>query len=61
MVFLEPIFAAIVATGYRDVVDSALQQRAALWYRMDWGVRCFDAAAAVALLVALTRPATDRA
>ena len=58
--FLEPLFADIVATGYRDTVEPALQRRAASWYAWDWGVRCVDAVAGVALLVALARPATDQ-
>jgi hypothetical protein len=57
---LSPYFAEIAATGYSNAVDPELQRRAAIWYVSDWGVRCFDAAAGVALLVALTRPATDR-
>ena len=58
---LSPLFADIAAVGYRDAVDPELQRRAAIWYASDWGVRCFDAIAGVALLVALTRPANDRA
>jgi hypothetical protein len=58
---LSPLFAEVVAGGYRDVVDPVLQRRAALWYATDWGLRCFDAVAGIVLLVALTRPATSRA
>jgi hypothetical protein len=54
---LGPLFADIAAAGYRDAVDPDLQRRAALWYAADWGARCVDAVAGVALLVALTRPA----
>lgn len=57
---LSPLFAEITAAGYRDVVDPELQRRAAVWYATDWGLRCLDAAAGVALLVALTRPPGDR-
>ena len=57
---LSPLFAEVAAGGYRDAVDPALQRRAALWYASDWGVRCLDAVAGVALLVALTRPAPNR-
>ncbi len=59
--FLAPLFADIVATGYSDTVNPELQRRASIWYAWDWGVRCFDAAAGIGLLVALTRPTTDRA
>ncbi|HEX8394508.1 MAG TPA: hypothetical protein VF665_19330 [Longimicrobium sp.] len=58
---LSPLFADIAAVGYRDSVDPDLQRRATMWYASDWGVRCFDAIAGVALLIALTRPASDRA
>lgn len=58
---LAPLFAEIAAGGYRDAVDPELQRRAAIWYASDWGVRCCDAVAGVALLVALTRPAPGRA
>lgn len=58
---LEPLFADIVAGGYRDTVDPVLQRRAASWCALDWGARCVDAAAGVALLVALARPAVERA
>jgi len=59
--FLEPLFADIVATGYRDTVEPALQRRAASWYAWDWVGRCIDAVAGIALLVALARPVTDNA
>jgi hypothetical protein len=58
---LGPLFADIAAAGYRDAVDPDLQRRAAVWYAADWGARCVDAIAGVALLVALTRPAPGRA
>ena len=54
---LGPLFDDIAATGYRDAVDPDLQRRAAIWYVADWGARCVEAIAGVALLVALTRPA----
>ncbi|MEO7361087.1 MAG: hypothetical protein ABI120_12205 [Gemmatimonadaceae bacterium] len=56
-----PLWADMVATGYSDAVNPELQRRASMWYASDWGVRCIDAAAGIALLVALTRPTTDRA
>ncbi len=58
---LGPLFTDIAAAGYRDAVDPDLQRRAATWYAADWGARCVDAVAGVALLVALTRPASGRA
>jgi hypothetical protein len=57
---LAPLFADIAAVGYRDAVDPDLQRRAAIWYVADWSVRCVDAVAGAALLVALTRPAPGR-
>lgn len=60
-VALSPLFADVAAVGYGDSVDPELQRRAAIWYASDWGVRCFDAMAGVALLIALTRPMNDRA
>jgi hypothetical protein len=58
---LGPLFADIAAAGYRDAVDPDPQRRAAIWYAAGWGARRVDAAAGVALLVALTRPASGRA
>jgi len=57
-VFLEPAFAKIIAVGYRDAIDPALQRRAANWYALDWAVWMFSLLAGGALLVALGRPAT---
>lgn len=59
--YLEPLFADLVAAGYRDIVDPALQRRAASWYAFDWVVRCIEAVAGVTLLVALTLPPTEPA
>lgn len=59
VMFFEPLFAEVVAGGYRDAVDPVLQRRAAAWYASDWGARCVDVAAGVSLLVALTRPAGE--
>lgn len=55
-VYLEPMFANMIAIGYRDVVDPDLQARAATWYAMDWGVWVLGLAAGIALLCALARP-----
>jgi hypothetical protein len=59
-VLLEPLFADIIATGYRDTVDPALQRQAERWYAWDWGLRGIDAVAGVTLLVALSRSPSDR-
>jgi hypothetical protein len=58
-VYLEPMFAKMIAVGYRDVVDPDLQARAATWYALDWGVWVLGLAAGIALLCALARPATN--
>jgi hypothetical protein len=57
-VYLEPMFAKMIAIGYRDVVDPDLQARAATWYAMDCGVWLLGLAAGITLLCALARPAT---
>ena len=59
-VYLEPMFANMIAIGYRDMVDPALQARAATWYAMDCAVWLLGLAAGITLLYALARPATDR-
>ena len=58
--YLESMFAEMVAIGYRDVVDPALQARAATWYAFDWGVWMLGLIAGIALLTALARPALNR-
>lgn len=58
--FLEPEFAAMIATGYSDTVDPELQSRAAQWYTLDWGVWVVGLAAGLLLLIAMLRPATAR-
>ena len=58
-VYLEPMFARIIAVGYRDVVDPDLQARAATWYAMDCGVWVLGLAAGITLLWALARPGID--
>ena len=58
-VFLEPTFAEMLAVGYRDAVDPALQRRAANWYALDWAVWVFSLFAGGALLAALVRPAAN--
>lgn len=59
--FVEPLFATIIAVGYRDVVDPDLQARAATWYALDCGVWLLGLLSGIMLLAALTRPATTRA
>ena len=53
---VEPIFADMIALGYSDQVDPALQARAAKWYALDWMLWGIAASAGVALLLALVRP-----
>ncbi len=60
-IFLEPEFAELMGIGYSDVVDPALQSRAATWYAYDVGVWFVSLAAGITLLVALARPVTERA
>ena len=54
---LEPEFAKMVATGYRDIVDLKLQSRAARWYYLDWAAWGVIVLAGLSLLLALSRPA----
>lgn len=58
-VYLEPMFAKIIAIGYHDVVDPDLQARAATWYAMDWAVWILGLVAGITLLLALAHPATN--
>ncbi len=58
--FVEPVFAEMLAIGYSDKLDPALQARAAEWYALDWMVWGLGAAAGVALLLALMRPVTTQ-
>ena len=58
--YLEPMFARMIAVGYRDVVDPGLQARAATWYALDWGVWGLGLIAGIGLLTALARPVTRR-
>lgn len=53
---VEPIFAQMIAIGYTDQVDPALQAQAAKWYALDWMLWGVAATAGVALLLALMRP-----
>ncbi|MEO7360819.1 MAG: hypothetical protein ABI120_10845 [Gemmatimonadaceae bacterium] len=55
-IFLEPEFAKLMSLGYSDVVDPALQSRAATWYAYDFGVWFLALFAGMLLLVALARP-----
>ena len=57
---VEPIFSEMIATGYSDRVDSALQSRAATWYALDWMLWGVAASAGIALLLALITPAHDQ-
>ena len=60
-IVLEPEFADLRAIGYSDVVDPALQSRAATWYAYDVAVWLLGLVAGIALLVALARPVSSRA
>lgn len=53
---IEPQFAELTAIGYRDVVDPALQERAARWYTQDLALWGIVLAAGITLLLALARP-----
>lgn len=55
-VVVEPVFHEMVAMGYRDEVDAALQARAARWYALDWGLWSIALASGIVLLLALIRP-----
>jgi len=57
---VEPVFSEMIAIGYSDRVDSALQSRAATWYALDWMLWGVAASAGVTLLLALITPAHDR-
>ena len=59
-IFVEPEFAKLMAIGYSDVIDPALQARAASWYIYDCGLWLISLAAGITLLVALARPLADR-
>jgi hypothetical protein len=59
-VVLEPEFASITESGYRDAVDPALQGRALRWYYFDWAAWGVIVLAGLALLLALARPTEPR-
>lgn len=56
---VEPEFAKLTAIGYSDVVDRALQDRAARWYAHDISLSLISLAAGITLLFALARPVED--
>ncbi len=56
--FLEPVFAEMIARGYSDEVDPVLQSQAARWYALDWAVWGLGVIGGLALLLALIRPVT---
>ncbi len=56
--YLEPMFAEMIAMGYSDQVDPVLHSRAARWYACDWMVWGLGVMAGLALLLALIRPVT---
>lgn len=57
---LEPEFAKITESGYRDVVDPELQSRARSWYALDWAVWSLTFVSGVTLLLALAHPVSAR-
>ena len=56
-IVLEPEFDQMLAAGYSDTIDPALQSRAARWYYFDWAAWGVIVLAGLALLLALARPA----
>ena len=56
---VEPVFSEMIAIGYSDRVDPALQSGVAKWYALDWMVWGLGAIAGVSLLLALMQPATS--
>ena len=58
-VMLEPEFAAITANGYSDMIDPALQSRAAKWLFYDWAIWGISLASCIILLLALLRPVSS--
>ena len=59
-VIVEPGFGDLQKIGYNDMVDVALQGRAATLYAYDWGLWLISLGAGLALLFALARPSSDR-
>lgn len=57
--FVEPIFADMIKSGYRDHVDPVLQTQAKSWYMFDWMVWVLGLLAGLILLVALLRPISN--
>jgi hypothetical protein len=57
---VEPGFGALLAVGYSDTVDAALQSRAASLYAYDWGLWLISLGAGISLLAALARPTANR-
>lgn len=55
-IFLEPVFADLIKTGYSDHVDPILQAQAKRWYLFDWMAWILGLFAGLTLLIALIRP-----
>lgn len=55
-VYLEPLFAGMIATGYSDKIDPVLQTQAARWLVYDWIVWGLGLLAGLFLLLALLCP-----
>jgi hypothetical protein len=56
--YVDPLFNALNAIGYRDEVDPALRHQAAVWHAIEWAVCGVNLLGGFALLLALLRPAT---
>jgi hypothetical protein len=57
---VEPIFSEMLASGYSDRVDPALQSQAAKWYAFDWMLWAVAAGSGLALLLALIIPTREQ-
>ncbi|HKY97736.1 MAG TPA: hypothetical protein VJL35_07755 [Gemmatimonadaceae bacterium] len=57
---VEPIFSEMLASGYSDRVDPALQSQAAKWYAFDWMLWAVAASSGLALLLALITPTREQ-
>jgi hypothetical protein len=55
--YLEPTFDDMIARGYADYIDPAMQHEAATWYMVDCASWALGFIASLSLLVALVLPA----
>jgi len=54
--YLGPVFANMIDSGYSDEIDPLLKKQATRWYYIDWSVWALGLVASIILLFALTRP-----